>query len=270
MHFFRISPIVLLLAACASGQTKKTSDKLPSQATDQHKVEYLKELDKLQNQLKKAAQICRQYTQKKLVNILQFSSNKDQYPFGVKFKKMSSKKLAQQLDSYRPHQFDWKTKAKLKALYLDYPFDRDNVKLNTELPHKIQDCMNDFDNQSYLFAIVDLLEKNEQSPTIKAKSRAALQRYFSYIKSGEVELLNILLAQQLIQQMAIYDIVKINSPDEFKIKVSHMESVYNKSGQSILKSFRKQDMQQIFSLESKLRQEKRQYKEFLLSSFKFK
>ena len=233
--------ILLVLTLSCALHNNKSSLKEPN------KFSYLQEFYKIRDLLKKETKSCKHYTENVLKKLVILT--KGGYDFA------DSKKVTAQ---YTPEIFDWNNKAKIAELYLNYEYSYDIVNEHFEIVNNIQDCMNEFDHRKFIHA------------AINAKNINVLKRYFSYLKSIDVSPLNILIAASFVETMEKEKIITISNTQEFKIRKSKLESLFSETGKNSLSFFRNKDFKQVYSLALNLKQEKDRFKDYLLSSIKFK
>ena len=239
--------IFLLITSCSS---------MPELGLDSSKVteEYLASYQKLTYQLKPESQQCIQYTRKNIVKpVVEKELKEKKYEF--RFKNKKTKLTA--LKSYNPKNFDWSTKAKLKFLYLEYPYQEKISKLHFENVSNFPDCANDFDNLNFLSAVINEMDKSDSNSNLY---KQVLQKYFNYIRDNESPLIAVLTLDHVIQMLYEKGFIELKDADVYAKASNQMSNTYTEVGKSILLGFKDQDYKKLYELDKKLLEEQKKFK----------
>lgn len=261
--------IVLLVVSCASQNSKENiaQDTAQDSKKKVNKYSYLQDFYKLRDKLYKKTKTCKQYSNKNLRQVL-VPIDKANGTYGHKFR--NGKKVAQYLNNYDPMQFDWYLSAKLKTLYLSYPKLDEIAQEHFEVSNSIRDCSNEFDNLAYLHTAIDIWSGPKSSQKNKVLAKQTFQRYFRYISSQEISLLNVLVTNSLLQSLEQKKLIQFKDKDQYLADSRELELLYTKTGQKILKLFQEKKYADIYDQDKKLRAAKISFKEKMISTFTYR
>ena len=246
----KLLSILILLSSCSGiSQTGSTNGSTVQVYQDRYQH--------LAKELNKESQKCIAYT-KKMVREPIVEKKLDNNKFEFQFKNQKVKKKA--LKNYDPANFDWVQKAKLKTLYLDFPYDEKISKMHFEKATHLNDCANDFDNLNFISAVINELEKNKKGPSLY---RQTLQRYFNYIKNNDAPLIAILTLDHIIQTLYEKQLIKIADPKAYMEGSNLMNSTYTKVGKSVLLGFKNDDYQKLYELDKELINQQKNFKRLI-------
>jgi hypothetical protein len=252
--------IMLLVISCATPNGKNASSK----STGANKYTYLQEFYKVRDVLKKQTKSCRSYS-KKYINQVLLETPKSENSYGYKFK--NSKKISRYLKSYDPKKFDWYLSAKLKTLYLNFPYNEEISKEHFEISNNIRDCTNEFDNLNFLYTTLSVWKSKKSSKTSKRLARKVFEKYFSYIREEEVSLLSVLVTNSLLQKMEQEKLIEFQNRDQYLADSRELELLYTQTGRKVLKLFRDKDYSEIYKHDQSLRAAKKEFKIKMMQSF---
>lgn len=254
--------IVFLMISCASKEKAKNSNHAKS-----NKYKYLQEFYKLRDQLKEQTEICTEYSDKNLRQVLIIDEAIKEAPF-YSFK--NPKKISEYLNNYNPRQFDWYLSAKIKNLYLEYPNLEEISKEHLEISNSLRDCSNEFDNLYFLYTALKIWSNKDSSKRNKSYAKKAFNRYFGYIAAQEVSLLNILATNSLLLKLEDKKLIKFKDKDKYLADSRELELLYTKAGQKILKLFQTKNYSDLYEQDAKLREAKKLFKEKMIKSYSYR
>lgn len=243
--------ILIFVASCAGTGSKTTM------APNAVKADYLQRFNDLNSKLQTQRKICLDESKTVLVKpIIERNIDEKQ----VQFQFINEKVKKQAFKRYDPTKFDWALKAKIKNLYLDYPYDEAISQKHFEVSNSLNDCANDFDHLNFLKALMNDWEKNRQS---SSEYKTILRKYFTYIKENQVPPLTTLILDHVVQSLNEKELIRLPNPEKYQEESRKIELLYTSVGRSILLDFKDKNYDDIYDSDKKLVSELNDFKDFI-------